>query len=196
MKHIILITLVSIITINVFGQSEGSKTQFKNEITITGGKFYSPYKYFQYYDAFENINLSYSHIISGKIGALFTQGYGRMFDKNTNSRAFVISSNISVFANVLQIKDINFRVSLGTGLEQIHIKCLYDFYPVDRHFYGIPIHLETSFEYNFSKKFFIIINARSNYSFLFSNKNSLFVDSSYYRTWFFSTNIGIGYAFN
>lgn len=195
MKNIVLIIILSSLMINAFGQNEDSTKQFNNAIEFTAGKLYSPYRYFQNYDAFESINISYTHDFSENIGLSFTQGYGRMFDENTNSRAFVIPTNINVYASIFKIKDLNVRLSLGTGVEQIHIKCLYDFYPVDRHFYGISARLESALIYNINNKFSIIVNAVANYGFLFNNENSLFADKYYYQTWFLSSNIGLGYYF-
>ncbi len=195
MKNIAVIIILSSLMINAFGQNEDSTKHFNNALELTVGKLYSPYRYFRNYDAFESINISYTHDFSENIGLSFTQGYGRMFDENTNSRAFVIPTNINVYARIFKIKDFNVRLSLGTGVEQIHIKCLYDFYPIDSHFYGIPARLESAFIYDINKKFSIIFNAVAKYSFLFNNENSLFADKYYYQTWFLSTSVGMSYRF-
>jgi len=190
MKKFILISLALVWSIFAFSQNV-----YKNEVMLTVGKFYSPYRYFKYYNGFESIKFEYSHQFFPNMGVSFVQEYGRMFDENTNSRAFVIPTNFCIYYNMLQNKDLKLRISAGTGLEQIYIKSLYEFYPVERNFYGIPVRIEIGFFYKLNERLNLTLNAVTTYCSLFSNKNSLFPSPYYYNTLFFSSNIGLSYYF-
>jgi len=195
MKKTILSVCLIIFSFVLSAQNEKPEKELNNGIEFSVGKFFSPYRYFQHYTAYESLNLSLTHQFSDKLGSSFNQSYGRMFDDNTNSRAFVLSSTINLSAIVLQKNKFDMKLALGTGFEQIHIKCLYDFYPLERHFYGIPIHATTYFIYHINQKIAINFNINSSYSFLFNNENSLFAHQSYYQTLFLSSNIGISWSF-
>jgi len=119
-----------------------------------------------------------------------------MYDERTNTRGVVLTTTHGLYITALRIKKNELLFSIGTGLEQIHLKCLYDIYPLKRHFYGSPVNIGISFFYNLNDKLALNLNAKSSYGFLFYNKNSLFVDSYYYKTFFYSLNLGIRYTFN
>ncbi len=187
MKKIIVVALI--FTLSLAGFSQTSKTQ--NELQLSVGKLYSPYRYFKHYNAYENIGLAYSRQLSEHFGVQIQQSYGRMFDKNTNSRAFVLPSIVSVYYKLFFNETLSLKVLAGTGVEQIHIHCLYDFYPYDRHVYGVPVHLQTGVFYKLNDTFSLSLNLVSNYSYLIRNKEQIFNDKYYHKTWFFSTDIGL-----
>jgi hypothetical protein len=195
MKKTIISICIIIFSFVLSAQNEKPEKELNKGIELSVGKFFSPYRYFKHYTAYESIHLSFTHQLSDKFGTSINQHYGRMFDDNTNSRAFVLSSTINLSAIIIRKNNFDVKISAGTGLEQIHIKCLYDYYPLERHFYGIPINTTAYFIYHLNQKTAINVNINASYSFLFNNENSLFADYSYYQTCFLSSNIGVIWHF-
>jgi hypothetical protein len=202
MKKLITCFCLLILTFNLFAQNNNSENKLLNGIEISGGKLYSPYRYFLFYNGYENINISIYHKFSDNLGLSFSQSYGRMFDDPKYNKGIVFTSTFNFSADILKINEYHITLYAGTGLEQIHLKDHiydiddYDFYPLQKHIYGIPVRLKIAFAYKINNKFTILVNAVSRYSFMFNNEDSLIYNEDYYyKTWFLSTNIGIGYRF-
>jgi hypothetical protein len=201
MKKIIICFCLLIISFNLFAQNKKSENKLISAIEISGGKIYSPYRYFLFFNGYENINISIYHKFSDDFGLSFSQSYGRMLDDPKIRKGLVFSSTINFSSDILKINKFNIKTYLGTGFEQIHLyntptSSWFDFYALQKHIYGIPVRLKIALAYKINNKFAILVNAVSRYSFMFNNEDSLIHNEDYYyKTWFLSTNIGIGYRF-
>ncbi|MEA1874023.1 MAG: hypothetical protein U9N51_06295, partial [Bacteroidota bacterium] len=175
MKKIIICFCLLIISFNLSAQnknSNNSANKLLSGIEISGGKLYSPYRYFLFYNGYENINISIYHTFSNNLGLSFSQSYGRMFDDPKYNRGIVFTSTFNFSADILKINEYHITLYAGTGLEQIHLKdYIYDcIYPLQKDIYGIPIRLKIAFAYNVNNKFSILVNAISRYSFMYNDK--------------------------
>jgi len=150
----------------LLAQNKNSENKLISDIEISGGKLYSPYRYFLFYNGYENINISIYHKFSDNLGLSFSQSYGRMLDDPKYNRGFLFSSTLNFSVDILKTNKYYITLCSGTGFEIIHLyNSRVDIYPIGRNLYGIPVRLKIANE------------------------------DYYYKTWFLSTNIGIGYRF-
>jgi hypothetical protein len=131
-----------------------------------------------------------------KFGVLFSQSYARMYSKNTNNRTIATTTTISHYHTFFAANKINLRLSLGTGLLYLNTKCLYNDYPVKDNIYGIPVKANFAVFYKLSDKLAINLNLDTHYGFLFYGDYTLLIDDPYYyKTFFYSANVGLRYTF-
>ena len=200
MKKILLIFLFFVIGFTGFSQQVNNNEKVNNKkisIELNAGKLFSPYRFYKPFVGYENFSLGVSKSFSQKTGILISQSYGRLYYSNANNRTILMESIINPYLDFLTDKKINLRFSLGTGLTHLYTKCLYDIYPIQEHYYGMPIKSNIAVFYNLTEKLSISINLDASYSFLFYNGNNYLIinDPYYYKTFFYSANIGVSYRF-
>jgi len=189
--------LIFVFTFNsVFSQKEAQVATSKTSIMFSAGKFFSNYRYYKYYDGLESINFSISQKISNRWGLSINQNYGRMFNERINNRAKVFHTTLNIFVIPVKLKMFDLELSIGSGLQQIHNKCLYDSYPFVEHIYGSSINAKMTIIYHLNQKIAFNVNYDIYRSYLFlDNENYIPKDPYYYKTMFSSVNIGFYYSF-
>ena len=195
-QKIILLTAILLANINVFSQNEEPvKTNRKIAIELNAGKLFSPYRFYRNHTGYENLWLGVSKNLSDKYGLLLSQSYGRLYSERTNNLTMVYNTTISDFVNFFTDKKINLRVALGTGFTYISTKCLYDEYPLNEHYTAVPVRLNIAAFYKLNDRFSLNINLDSQYSWMFSYQTHRLIinDPYYYKTFFYSLNLGVRY---
>ena len=193
MKKLLLISIL-FINIIAFPQEENKQLNHKIGIELNGGVLFSNYRYYKYYNGLENFNLGVSKDISKQFGLKINQSYSRMFNERINNRAFVLTTTLNTYATFLKKRKFNIRLLAGIGLLQIHTKCLYNSYPVIEHIYGITIKTNLAVIYKLNNKLSLNINTDALYGFIQTTDNYI-PDSYYYKTFFYSFNMGVVYYF-
>ncbi len=195
MKRAILL-LLCISSMYAFSQESQEPTNHKIGVELHIGKIFSPYRFYKNHQGYEHLSLGLTKNITGQFGVLFSQSYGRLFSERTNNRTIVTTTIIAPYVLFFPEKKTNLRISLGTGLLHLHSKCLYDIYPVSEHIYGMPIDGNIAVFYKLSDKLSVNVNFDAHYDFLFNGDYQLLIDDPYYyKTFFYSTNIGVRYTF-
>lgn len=195
MKPIALLFFLFVFKVAIPQKGEQAVT---NEISfmISAGKFFSNYRYYKYYDGFENVNISLSKKLSNRFGLSINQNYGRMFNKRINNKAKVYHTTLNLDFIPVKYKKLLLELSFGGGIQQIHNKCLYESYPYTEHIYGSTINGKASIVYHLTQKIALNINYNLYRAYLFFNDNNYVPqDPYYYKTTFSSVNMGLQYTF-
>ena len=186
-KNILILALVLFVS-TAFSQNKS--------IELNAGKQFSPFRAYRNHTGYEHISLGMSKDFTPKFGVLFSQSYARMYSKNTNNRTIATTTTISHYHTFFAANKINLRLSLGTGLLYLNTKCLYNDYPVKDNIYGIPVKANLAVFYKLSDKLAINLNLDTHYGFLFYGDYTLLIDDPYYyKTFFYSANVGLRYTF-
>ncbi|NOZ34192.1 MAG: hypothetical protein GXO80_02715 [Chlorobi bacterium] len=197
MKYKLIIFIVLLFAdFSVFSQDVNS-SDTNNNLTfeLSAGKIFSPYRFYKNHTGYENFSFGVSKKLFKHGGAVLSQSYGRVFSKTTNNRTLVMTTTISPYITFFADKKINLRFSSGTGLICLNTKTLYNIYPINEKIYGIPIKGNIAVLYKLKNNLALNLNIDTNYSFLFNGNYKLLInDPYYYKTFFYSINIGINYT--
>ncbi|NOZ34195.1 MAG: hypothetical protein GXO80_02730 [Chlorobi bacterium] len=181
---------------SIFSQDVNS-SDTNNNLTfeLSAGKIFSPYRFYKNHTGYEKFSFGVSKKLFKYGGAVFSQSYGRVFSKTTNNQTLVMTTTISPYITFFADKKINLRFSSGTGLICLSTKTLYDIYPINEKIYGMPIKGNIAVLYKLQNKLALNLNIDTHYSFLFTGNYKLLInDPYYYKTFFYSINIGINYT--
>ncbi len=194
MKRVILL-LLCISSLYAFSQESSENRSREIGMEFNAGKIFSPYRFYKNHQGYEHLSLGLTKNITEQAGVLFSQSYGRLFSERINNRTIVTTTIIAPYVLFFSEKKTNLRISLGTGLLHLHSKCLYDVYPLSEHIFGMPIESNIAVFYKLSDNLSLNVNFGAHYGFLFNGDYQLLIDDPYYyKTFFYSTNVGIRYT--
>ncbi len=204
MKKNILIICLLLISTGVFAQNNSLLDKLSIElnggifstkaINLFASKLSGRHQYFYYFQGKENLNFVIYYQLNNRIMFSINQNYAKMFNKRTNNRATLWTTTLNVNAILAKWKKFDIRLAAGSGFEQIHSKCLYDIYPFENNFYGIPVKTSVSVNYKLNDKLELLVNSDLTCNFLFYNK-FIGTNSRDYQTCFNSFNLGLRYTF-
>lgn len=205
MKKNILIICLLLVSTSVFAQNNSLSDKISIELNggifstkaidlFVGNRRHFSHKYFYYFQGKENLNFVIYYKLSNRIMFSVNENYARMFNEKTNNRATLWTTTLNLNAILVEWKKFDIRLSVGSGLELIHSKCLYEIYPFENNFYGIPVKTSASINYSLNDKFELLFNSDLTWVFLFYNK-FIGTNSRDYQTCFNSFNLGLRYNF-
>ena len=177
------------------GNDNNAITNKNLSIELNAGKLFSPFRYYQNHSGYENLWLGVSKNLTEHYGLQVAQSYGRLYSERTNNLTMVFNTILSPTINFFTDKKISLRIAAGSGITLISTKCLYEEYPVKELYTAVPVRLNLGGFYKLNDRLSLDLNLDATFSWMLSYKthNLIINDSFYYKTFFFSTNIGLVY---